>query len=105
MDEMGREIGSTRSDVDGQFLIAGVPAGVYQVATSNAAVPCRCWAEGTAPPAAVERLLLVEEETIVRGQRPFRELIFSPPVILATLIIAAIAIPVAIHNSQDDDAS
>jgi hypothetical protein len=104
-DQHGKEAGSATSDADGVFVVQGLRAGAYHVATSAAALPCRCWADRTAPPSAVDRVLLVQDPAVLRGQRPFHDFLFSPPVLIGVLIAAAIAIPIAVHNSQDDDAS
>jgi hypothetical protein len=47
---------------------------------------------------------MVAGEGVERGQRPFSDLL-SGPLLIGLLIAAAVAIPIAIHNSQDDDAS
>lgn len=91
----------TRTDTSGRFVIDGATGGLYQVATADSVVLCRCWAENTAPPGANRDLLIVSGDGVQRGQRPIGELLFSAPVLVALVIAAAIAIPIAIHNSQD----
>lgn len=91
----------TRTDDQGRFVLAGLSSGTYQIATSDAAMVCRCWTENSAPPVATRELLIVSGEGIQRGQRPIGEMLFSAPVLVGLVIVAAIAIPVAIHNSQD----
>lgn len=93
---------STQTDQNGRFQFNGMSGGTYQVATTNAATICRCWADKTAPPAARQDVLLVSGDGIQRGQYPFSEMLFSAPVLIALVIAAAIAIPIAVHNSQDD---
>lgn len=90
-----------RTDAKGRFSLEGVSGGVYQVATVDSSTLCRCWVENTAPPGATNDLLIVAGQGVQRGQRPIGELLFSGPVLVALVIAAAIAIPIAVHNSQD----
>ena len=91
----------THTDQHGRFVIENASGGMYQIATANSIIICRCWAENTAPPGATRDVLIVSGDGIQRGQRPIGELLFSAPVLVALVIAAAIAIPIAIHNSQD----
>jgi hypothetical protein len=45
--------------------------------------------------------MMVSSPQLVRGQQPISA-VFSNPLLIGLIIAAAIAIPVAIHNSQDD---
>ena len=65
--DQGRAVASTQTGADGRFAIAGVKAGVYEVATSNGVTVCRLWAPRTAPPAAQSDALVVHGDTVVRG--------------------------------------
>lgn len=98
----GAEPQKTQTDQNGRFHLNGLSGGTYQIATIDSAAVCRCWSEKTAPPAARKELLLVSGEGIERGQYPFSDMLFSAPVLIALVIAAAIAIPIAVHNSQDD---
>ncbi len=98
----GTEPRRTQTDQDGRFRFSGLSGGTYQIASVDAATLCRCWTEKTAPPAARQELLLVSGEGVERGQHPFGEILFSAPILIALVIAAAIAIPIAVHNSQDD---
>jgi hypothetical protein len=98
----GGEPRKTQTDKDGRFQLNGLTGGTYQIATLDSAAVCRCWTERTAPPAARQELLLVSGEGVQRGQYPFSDMLFSAPVLIALVIAAAIAIPIAVHNSQDD---
>ena len=95
----------TVTDQAGRFSIGALKAGLYQLDTSSASLLCRCWAPKTAPPAATQELLVVAGDHVERGQRPLAEAIFSTPTLLCLMIVAAIAIPIAVHNSNRDDAS
>jgi hypothetical protein len=97
----GGKVLQLKTDVSGRFALTGMTGGLYQFATVDSGMVCRCWAERTAPPNAIRDVLLVSGEGIQRGQRPISELLFSGPVLVALVIAAAIAIPIAVHNSQD----
>lgn len=90
---------TSRSDHDGRFRLSGLAAGVSQVAFGENAIACRCWSPNTAPPLAAKEVLLTASESVERGQRPIADLL-SGPVLIGLIIAAAIAIPIAVHNSQ-----
>jgi hypothetical protein len=96
-----RQVAQTTTDDHGRFVLEGLGGGVHRVATTNSTIVCRCWAGGAAPPAASNQLLMVSDESIHRGQRPIGE-ILTNPILLGLLLTAAIVIPIAVHNSQDD---
>jgi hypothetical protein len=102
--DQGRAVASTQTGVDGRFAIAGVKAGVYEVATSQGVTVCRLWAPRTAPPAAQSDALVVHGGSVVRGAQGGGGVIgfLSNPWVLGGIVAAAIAIPLAL---DDDDAS
>jgi hypothetical protein len=102
--DQGRAVASTQTSEDGRFAIAGVKAGVYEVATSNGVTVCRLWAPRTAPPAAQADALVVHGNTVVRGAHGGGGVIkfLSNPWVLGGIVAAAIAIPLIL---DDDDAS
>ena len=51
-------------------------------------------------PQLQSRYLLSPNQQIQRGQRPIADFL-SGPVLIGLVIAAAIAIPIAIHNSKD----
>lgn len=91
-----------QTDDQGRFVVAGLSGGAYQVFAKESAITCRCWTAQTAPPVARQELLVVTGEGVQRAQRPFGDLLFSTPVLVGLVIAAAVAIPIAVHNSQDD---
>lgn len=91
----------TQTDQQGRFVFEQVSGGLYQIATSDAAMACRCWSDTAAPPSAIREILIVSGDGIERGQRPLADVLFSGPFLIALVIAAAIAIPIAVHNSQD----
>lgn len=96
----GRRIVCT-TDPEGRFTATELRGGVYQVAADENVSVCRLWAPDTAPPHARHRLLVVKGLQVERGQRPLADAIFSTPTLLVLMIVAAIAIPIAVHNSKD----
>lgn len=92
-----------RTDDQGRFAFSGLRVGVYRVASRRASVACRAWTAKIAPPSARQRLLVVAQNVSARGQQPLKERFIANPFVMGTVIAAAIAIPIAIHDSGDDD--
>jgi len=90
----------TKTDGNGRFRLANVKAGLTRVAAQDADLVVRCWTHGTAPPTASKQILLTADQRLQRGQRPIADLL-SGPVLIGLIIAAAIAIPIAVHNSKD----
>ena len=97
--QSGREAIIARSDEKGHFRLNGLNAGLCSIEYGENLLACRCWIPNTAPPAATQELLLTASESIERGQRPIADLLCGP-VLIGLIIAAAIAIPIAVHNSQ-----
>jgi hypothetical protein len=96
-----KAIAHTKTNKQGDFVFERVSGGVYQIIIDDAGVGCRVWPKDMAPPAATERLLVVVGAPVVRGQQPIGAA-FSSPLFVGAVLAAAIAIPVAVHNSKDD---
>lgn len=90
----------TKTDEHGRFQFAEVHPGLLKVSTDDAELAVRCWANGTAPPHAPKQILLSGNQEILRGQRPIADFL-AGPVLIGLIIAAAVAIPIAIHNSKD----
>lgn len=100
----GREIARTQTDPQGQFAVQGLTGGVYQVATPMGIGVYRAWSPRTAPPAAAQAVVVVPNDMVVRGQFGTGALGWlANPWVLAAIVAAAIAIPLALDD--DDDAS
>lgn len=56
------------TDADGSFVFEGLRGGVCQIETPGASRLFRLWAAKIAPPHAVETVLMVAKSEIVRGQ-------------------------------------
>ena len=105
---------SVQADASGRFSIRDLQGGVYQLQTDQGGGLYRLWAPGTAPPSAVQQLLVVDGN-VIRGQYRgglagadsgqfggmFMRLLHNPWFVGAG-IATAIALPLAL---DDDDAS
>lgn len=100
-------IQSMEIDAQGRFSFSGVMTGQAIVSCDGQHQSVRVWARDLAPPSAVEQLTIQwSPDRIVRGQRPMSELFCNEPVMIGVLVAAAIAIPIALHNSgNSSDAS
>lgn len=95
---------SGTTDAKGGFVLRGVKPGVYQLATGEAAALYRVWTAPTAPPAAKPNALLVEGQSVTRGQLDWspgrRALILSGIIITSGVIGGVIG-----YNIKDDDSA
>lgn len=96
----GQAVSQTSTDQEGRFVITGLGGGLYQISTSQSSNVCRVWAPNTAPPIATTQLLLTASDDVQRGQRPAIDLLH--PILIGLIIAAAIAIPIALHDDNDD---
>ena len=93
-----REVANTLTDASGYYTVSNLQGGIYQVASPNGSAAYRLWSPGTAPPAAQQGALLVVGDEVVRGQYGMWGFLTNPWVV-AGLIAAAIAIPIAVSNN------
>jgi hypothetical protein len=100
----GEPVARTETDQEGRFAIQGLAAGMYEVHTPISTNVYRVWSNGTAPPSAVTEAMITGDEALVRGQMRGGQALswLANPWVLAGLVAAAIAIPLAL---DDDDAS
>lgn len=112
-------VAMAQTDQQGRFHFIALQGGVYTVSAFGRSSAYRLWAPHTAPPTAIESLLLVRQEEVVRGQScgygpvtcgsPVQSCgcnggllgwMQDHPVITAGAVAAAIAIPL---STDDDD--
>lgn len=103
----------TKADAKGRFGYQGLAGGQYTLETELGSVACRAWTAKAAPPRTATSLLMVHDAQIARGQWAAppaangfvsnMKNVMTHPFAVAGIIGAAVAIPVAIHNSNDDD--
>ena len=95
-------IAAVKTDPNGYFVLPTPLPGVYHVSDGTWIQSIRIWASGTAPPAAIDQILIVAKEPIIAGQvSPLRYWMANPNVMLATAAIA-IAVPVLIYRPASD---
>ncbi len=102
----------TKTNADGGFAFKNV-RGVARLESDTTMMLVRGWSDGTAPPSAAPAVLLVEGGELARGQYyagpaamntvDHSRRLFANPLFVAGVIGTAVALPVAIHNSDDDD--
>jgi len=103
--QLNREVGRTVTDRAGYFAMSGLQGGTYQITAGSGRGVYRLWAANTAPPSAQPAaLVVVGAGQLVRQQRAFCEPIYQwvrcHPWFVVGLAAAAIAVPIAIHNSE-----
>jgi len=104
-----QEIARTRTDQEGKFSVSGLRGGVYRISSHGQVAVYRLWAPNTAPPVAQQGVTLVAGNDVVRGQYgttagPFGSMaqwVADHPLITASAIGAAIAIPIALNDDDD----
>jgi hypothetical protein len=100
--QFDREVAAAVTDDSGRFRIIGLRGGTYRIAAGETAAVYRLWAANTAPPAAGDAALVVlGGPQVVRGNRALQ--LLRNPWFIAGVVAVAIAVPVAIHNANDDD--
>jgi hypothetical protein len=98
------QLGTNVTDANGYFAFRGLRGGVYQLVSADGQGAYRVWMPGTAPATAQKGALVVAGQDLVRGQYGGRlRYWLSNPWVIAGIVAAAVAIPVAIANSDHDD--
>ncbi len=99
-----QQLGVTKTDGNGYFAFSGLRGGVYQVVAAEGQGAYRAWTPGTAPPSSQQGALVVAGEDLIRGQLSKRlQCLFCNPWVLAGIVAVAVAVPVGIAASDDDD--
>ena len=106
----------------GRVAVRGLHGGVFKVGYANQSSIVRVWTHDVAPPNAVSEFLLIQNQRVTRGQcdcgdvcnggcdavvnpdgpNPFAGILGQEPIMIGLLVAAAVAIPIAVHNSQAD---
>ena len=133
--QSGQHLVTARSTAEGRIDLKQLTGGLYRVDYGTQAALVRLWTASAAPPCAATELMLVKSVNIQRGQcgcddgacdggcdvcsdevvygdgcegpNAFGGILGNEPIMIGLLIAAAIAIPIAVHNSaaDSDDAS
>lgn len=90
------------SNQQGVFHFRSLRGGPYQIAVGDNVQVLRCWAAGSAPPQARDTLRLTVSEDTVRGQGKQPVCGVANPWLIAGIAVAAVVIPIALHNSRSD---
>ena len=108
----GKQHWQTQTNEHGCFQLTSLRGGTYQFQAAGQKQLLRAWSAGTAPPRARQGLLVTPPTDVFRGQRvvsPTTNNFFrvakhhlTNPVVITGITLTAVAIPVAIHNSDDD---
>jgi hypothetical protein len=100
-----RVLGTATTNEKGIFAFRGLKGGVYQLTSANGVVAYRVWQSQTAPPGASPAAIVVAGEDAVRGQLGcgYLGMFLSRPLVIAGVIGAAIAVPLAIALSEDEE--
>ncbi|MBN1854825.1 MAG: carboxypeptidase regulatory-like domain-containing protein [Pirellulales bacterium] len=89
------------TDTAGRFSIGPIPSGVYVVMLSGRIYIVRVWHPGTEPPAARDHAIFRLTD-VARAQSPVGAFFQSDRLLLASSIVAAIGIPVAVYANRHD---
>ncbi len=91
-----------RTDAEGQFQYGPMTGGLVHVQAGSVRHEARTWAFGTAPPGSLTCYEAVwADPYVIRGQQPFCSIFGNEPLMIGILAAAAIAIPLAVHDSDD----
>jgi hypothetical protein len=97
-----QQVGASMTDSNGSFEIAGLSGGMYRVEAANSQANYRLWAPRTAPQSAHPSAMVVAGGDTMRGQFGGTGLTWPRALILAGLVGAAIALPIALSGGDND---
>ena len=102
---LGKIVAKTETDANGQFAVQGLSGGAYEVQTPIGQGTYRLWAPRTAPPSAQSVATIVAgvpDQPVVLGQGVAGSAFgwLANPWVLAGIVAAAIAIPLALDNND-----
>lgn len=101
----GKAVLELRTDAEGRFAAEGLKPGVYQVVSHGGVNTYRVWDEPNAPATAKRGVIHTVDPQIARGAHGGGLLgVLANPIVLALIVAAAIAIPLALDD-DDHDAS
>lgn len=92
-----KEVAQAKTDKDGHFSISGLKGGVYQVVAGAGRGVYRLWTGKAAPPSAQKDAIVY---TQFGGGGGGLAMLLANPIVVAGVVATAIAVPVAIANSQ-----
>ncbi len=95
----GQTIATGLSNEEGRVTFSGLSGGPCQLRIEEQITAVRLWTATAAPPVAVDQLLVVSDQNVQRAQQSLCHLCGQEPLMIGLLIAAAIAIPIAVHDS------
>ena len=95
-----QQIVAGSTNAQGAFAFSGLRGGVYQLRLGNSLTTFRAWATDTAPASALPSLLLVRDETLVRGQTGPLPALTGNRLLIGAAIATAIVVPIAIIRDR-----
>jgi hypothetical protein len=87
----------TTTAKDGQFTVQGLRGGVYQVAAGEGQGVYRLWTAKAAPPSAQKNAIVFTQNGTGGGGL---KMLLTNPIVIAGVVATAIAVPVALANSN-----
>lgn len=96
-----RHVATLNSDVNGQFQVAGLRGGVYQVVVRKSSSMYRVWTPSAAPKNARQLAIVVSTPQVVRGQSVIPPAFAADFGTLASTGIAAGGATVGVMASED----
>ena len=92
-----KEVAQAKTDKDGHFSISGLKGGVYQLAAGAGRGIYRLWTGKAAPPSAQKDAIVY---TQFGGGGGALRMLLANPIVVAGVVATAVAVPVAIANSN-----
>lgn len=104
--QKGNLIQTSMTDAQGRYRLANLVGGNYELDFGDRMQPARCWTFGNAPPKSIVSLRTIADEEVVRAQQRCGAVCgVVNPWVIAGVAVAAIVIPVALHNNREDRAA
>jgi hypothetical protein len=98
----GHQVAQAATQGDGTFCVRGLRGGAHVLTTDHVGTVCRFWSEGTAPPSAAQKVLVIDDATVARGQTMLKpksgwySFFMTRPLLTVGVVATAIAVPVGI---------
>lgn len=93
-----QEVIRTTTAKDGHFTVQGLRGGVYQVAAGEGQGVYRLWTANAAPPSAQKNAIVFTQNGSMGGGG--LKMLLTNPIVIAGVVATAIAVPVALANSN-----
>jgi hypothetical protein len=99
----GKTVAKTNTTENGDFKLASLKGGVYQVSAGQQVQQVRLWNQDAAPPSARPSALIVQNQ-VVRGQGDDYDYLETDEMVIAGVATAALVVGiVALVKAEDND--